>query len=163
MRYRDLVRHLGRQQWFATLAARMAPLDARVLRATDGRFGLLGNYGLPQLLLTTTGRKSGQPRTVTLLYGTISDEIVLIGSNFGQAHHPAWALNLEANPDAVVQIGSQRSAVRARLVTDDHEREAVWAHMTQMYPGYAMYRSKAGRDIKVFAVRRVGDAGTIEQ
>jgi hypothetical protein len=52
--------------------------------------------------------------------------------------------------------------VRARLVTDAAERESVWTHMTAMYPGYAMYRSKAGRDIKVFAVRRLGDAGTIE-
>jgi deazaflavin-dependent oxidoreductase (nitroreductase family) len=163
MLYRDLVRRLGTQQWFATLAARLAPLDTRVLRTTGGRFGLLGNYGLPQLLLTTTGRKSGQPRTVTLLYGTIGEEIVLIGSNFGQAHHPAWALNLEANPDAVVQIGPQRSTVRSRLVTDPAERESVWAHMTAMYPGYAMYRSKAGRDIKVFAVQRPGPAGTIEE
>jgi deazaflavin-dependent oxidoreductase (nitroreductase family) len=162
MRYRDLVRHLGRQQWFATLAARMAPLDARVLRATNGRFGLLGNYDLPQMLLTTTGRKSGQPRTVTLLHGRLGDEIVLLGSNFGQAHHPAWALNLEATPQAVVQIGPERWHGTARLVADPEERESVWAQMTEIYPGYAMYRSKAGRDIKVFAVRRRDDGGTIE-
>lgn len=163
MAYRDLFRHFGQQQWFAWLAARLAPLDAKVLKASDGRFGLMGNIGLPQLLLTTTGRKSGQPRTVTLLYGSWDDEVVLIGSNFGQAHHPAWALNLEANPDAVVKIGPQTQRVRARLVTDPAEREDVWAHMTDIYPGYAMYRSKAGRDIKVFAMRPVDEAGTIEQ
>jgi deazaflavin-dependent oxidoreductase (nitroreductase family) len=163
MRYRNLFRYLGTKAWFASLAARLAPLDARVLKASDGRFGLLGNYGLPQLLLTTTGRKSGQPRTVTLLYGSWDDEIVLVGSNFGQAHHPAWALNLEANPDAVVKIGPQSRRVRARLVTDEAEREDVWAHMTDIYPGYAMYRSKAGRDIKVFAVQPVDEAGTIER
>jgi deazaflavin-dependent oxidoreductase (nitroreductase family) len=162
MRYRDLIRYLGTKAWFAWLAARLAPLDAKVLRATDGRFGLMGDYGLPQLLLTTTGRKSGQPRTVTLLYGSWDDEIVLVGSNFGQAHHPAWALNLQANPDAVVQVGAQRQRVRARMVTDPAEREDIWAHMIAIYPGYAMYRSKAGRDIKVFAVQPTADAGTIQ-
>jgi len=64
---RRLVRHIGRQRWFAA-AARLAPLDTRVLRASGGRFGLLGDQGLPQLVLTT--------------------------NSFGQAHHPAWALKL---------------------------------------------------------------------
>jgi deazaflavin-dependent oxidoreductase (nitroreductase family) len=162
MTYRDLIRHLGTKQWFAWLAARFAPIDAKVLKATDGRFGLLGPYGLPQLLLTTTGRKSGQARTVTLLYGSWDEEIVLIGSNFGQANHPAWALNLEANPDAVVEIGGTPRPVRARLVTDADEREGIWSHMIDIYPGYAMYRSKAGRDIKVFAVQPQPVGGTIE-
>ena len=162
MIYRDLMRHLGTTQWFAALAARFAPLDTKVLKATGGRFGLLGNYGLPQLLLTTTGRKSGQPRTVTLLYGRMGEDIVLVGSNFGQAHHPAWALNLEATPEAVVQTEGVARPVVARLVTDPDEREAIWAHMISIYPGYAMYRSKAGRDIKVFAVRPALQAGTIE-
>ena len=88
---RDVFRYLGTKQWFATLAARLAPLDTRVFRASGGRFGLLGRYELPQLLLTTTGRKSGQPRTVTLLYGRFDGALVLIGSNFGQANHPAQA------------------------------------------------------------------------
>lgn len=150
---REVFRFLGRQQWFAWTVARLAPLDTRVLKASGGRFGLLGDYGLPQLLLTTTGRKSGQPRTVTLLYGQVDDAIVLIGSNLGQAHHPAWALNLEATPQAVVQIGSEKTVMAAELVTDPAQREHIWAHMIDMYPGYAMYRSKAGRDIKVFTVR----------
>ena len=150
---REVFRFLGRQQWFAWSVARLAPLDTRVLKASGGRFGLLGDYGLPQLLLTTTGRKSGRPRTVTLLYGQVDDAIVLIGSNLGQAHHPAWALNLEATPQAVVQIGSEKTVMAAELVTDSAQREHIWAHMIDMYPGYAMYRSKAGRDIKVFTVR----------
>lgn len=150
---RDLFRYLGRQQWFAWTAARLAPLDTRVLKASGGRFGLLGDYGLPQLLLTTTGRKSGQPRTVTLLYGSTDDGIVLIGSNFGQTHHPAWALNLEANPQAVVQIGGTQTEVVAELVTGADQRERIWSQMIDIYPGYAMYRAGTGRAIKVFAVR----------
>lgn len=135
------------------MASRLAPLDTRVLKASGGRFGLLGDYGMPQLLLTTTGRKSGQPRTVTLLYGTAEDHVVLIASNFGQAHHPAWALNLAATPEAAVQIGEQRTSVVAELVTDPERRERMWAQMIDIYPGYATYRSRAGRDIMVFAVR----------
>ena len=130
---RDIFRYLGTQQWFAWVVARTAPLDTRVLKATRGRYGLLGDYGLPQLLLTTTGRKSGQPRTVTLLYGTTDEGIVLIGSNLGQAHHPAWALNLEATPQAVVQIGDVRTDVVARLVSDPDEREHIWAQMIDIY------------------------------
>lgn len=150
-----MFRYLGTKQWFAYAVARVAPLDTRVLQASGGRFGLLGDYGLPQLLLTTTGRKSGQPRTVTLLYGPSDGGVLLIGSNFGQAHHPAWALNLEATPQAVIQIGETVTPVVARLVTDPAERDQVWAQMIDIYPGYAMYRSKTGRDIKVFAVRPV--------
>jgi deazaflavin-dependent oxidoreductase (nitroreductase family) len=159
--YRDVFRYLGTTRWFPSVAARVAPLDARVLKASKGRFGLLGSYGFPQLLLTTTGRKSGQPRTVTLLYGRHGDEMVLVGSNFGQAHHPAWALNLEATPEAVVEVDGVVTPVVARLVTDPEEREAIWEQMIAMYPGYAMYRTRAGRDIKVFAVQAVGEPGTI--
>jgi deazaflavin-dependent oxidoreductase (nitroreductase family) len=150
---RPVFRYLGTKQWFAWAASRLAPLDTRVLKVTGGRFGLLGDYGLPQLLLTTTGRKSGLPRTVTLLYGPTEEGALLIGSNFGQANHPAWALNLEATPEARVQIGDVVTPVVARPVTDPAEREGVWSQMVDMYPGYAMYRSRTGRDIKVFAVR----------
>ncbi|MGB9375317.1 MAG: nitroreductase/quinone reductase family protein [Jiangellales bacterium] len=152
---RSVFRYLGTTSWFAYVVARLAPVDTRVLQASGGRFGLLGDYGLPQLLLTTTGRKSGQARTVTLLYGPSEHAILLIGSNLGQAHHPAWALNLEATPEAVVQIGQTVTPVVAQLVTDPVERDQVWAQMIDIYPGYAMYRSRAGRDIKVFAVRPV--------
>ena len=153
MIYRDIMRRLGRQKWFAWTAARMAPLDAKVLKKTGGKFGLLGNYGLPQCLVTTTGRKSGQKRTVTLLYGTLGpDEYVLIGSNFGQKHHPAWALNLEANPECTFEIDSHPREMVATPVTDDAERERIWQHMYEIWPAYHAYRGRAGRDIKVFVL-----------
>lgn len=153
MTYTAVIGRLGTTRWFSWAAARLAPLDARVLKRTGGRYGLLGNYGLPQLLLTTTGRRTGQPRTVTLLYGQLGDELVLLGSNFGQANHPAWALNLEADPHGVVEIRGEARPMTARLVTDPDERERVWTAMTDLYPGYAGYRSRAGRDIKVFALQ----------
>ncbi len=153
MAYRDVMRWLGHQKWFAYTAAKLAPLDAKVVKRTGGKFGLLGNYGLPQCLLTTTGRKSGQKRTVTLLYGTRApDELVLIGSNFGQKHHPAWALNLEANPQCTFEVDGHAREMSARIVTDAQEREAIWQLMYEVWPAYNAYRGRAGREIKVFVL-----------
>ena len=150
MEYKDLLRWFGGQTWFQFMSAKLAPLDAAVLKQTDGRFGLLGNYGLPQCLVTTTGRKSGKSRTITLLYGTRDDKLVVVGSNFGQKHHPAWALNLEANPIAVVKIGDRSAAYTARQVTDQAEREELWQIMYDVWPAYNVYRGKSGREIKMF-------------
>lgn len=155
MAYRDVMRWLGHQKWFAWTAARLAPVDAKVVKKTGGRFGLLGNYGLPQCLLTTTGRKSGQQRTVTLLYGRRGNEVVLIGSNFGQKHHPAWALNLEANPDCVFSVDGAQTPMVARQVTDEGEREEIWQLMYEIWPAYAAYRGRAGREIKIFVLTEV--------
>jgi deazaflavin-dependent oxidoreductase (nitroreductase family) len=150
--YRNLMRYLGSKTWFQITGAKLAPIDAKVLQKTKGKFGILGNYGLPQCLLQTIGRKSGQPRTVTLLYGTRGEEVLLVGSNFGQKHHPAWALNLEANPDAVLQRGDESRAYAARMVTDPTEREEIWQIMFTIWPAYHAYRGKAGREIKMFAL-----------
>ena len=152
MAYRDVLANLGKYRWFAWTAARLAPLDAAVLKRTSGRFGLMGNYGLPQCLVTTTGRKSGQPRTVTLIYGQSGEELILVGSNFGQSHHPAWALNLEAKSDVEVTIGGTSRRMVARLVTEPAERERMWAIMCEMWPAYNAYRGRAGREIKIFAL-----------
>ncbi|MDP4014420.1 MAG: nitroreductase/quinone reductase family protein [Candidatus Nanopelagicales bacterium] len=152
MKYRDVMRWLGNKKWFAWTAARLAPADAAVLRRTGGRFGLMGNYGLPQCLVTTTGRKSGQPRTVTLLYGTRAEEIILIGSNFGQQHHPAWALNLAADPHATVTTDGVENAMVARQITEPAEREAIWELMYSIWPAYHAYRGRAGREIMIFAL-----------
>ncbi len=156
--YRDLLRKLGQYEWFARIAAKAAPLDAKIVRKTGGRFGLLGNYGLPQCLLTTIGRKSGQPRTVTLLYARRGDELILVGSNFGQHNDPAWALNLEADPTATVTIKERATRMTARQVTDHDEREAIWQQMYSIWPAYHAYRGRSGRDIKIFALTPAGNA-----
>lgn len=137
----------------------MAPLDAKVLKRSKGRFGLMGNYGLPQCLVTTIGRKSGLPRTVTLVYGTLNDDLILVGSNFGQKHDPAWALNLEANPEAEISIHGESQRMAVRKVTDPDELERIWHVMCAMWPAYNAYRERAGREIKVFAL--TPDAGGV--
>ncbi|MBI3692512.1 MAG: nitroreductase family deazaflavin-dependent oxidoreductase, partial [Mycolicibacterium aromaticivorans] len=77
----------------------LVPFDRRVLRATKGKYTLFGPTSMPELLLTTTGRKSGQPRLSALSYLREGEHLLVLGSNFGQQHHPAWSLNLLANPE----------------------------------------------------------------
>ena len=156
------MRWMGHQRWFIWTAAKLAPLDAKVVRRSGGKFGLLGNYGLPQCLLTTVGRKSGQPRTVTLLYGTLKGEIILVGSNFGQSHHPAWALNLEADPKCVLSTNGDEYEMVSRLISDPETREDIWQLMADVWPAYNLYRGTAGRQIKIFALTPVGDRSPVE-
>ena len=146
------MRRLGDRRWLAWIGARLAPLDAKVLRATDGRFGMLTGTGISTCLLTTTGRKSGQPRTVTLVYGRSRDEILVVGSNFGQQTHPAWAHNLSADPHCQVVIDGEGTDMLARKVTDPDEREAAFETMYRIWPAYAAYRGRAGREIMIFAL-----------
>jgi deazaflavin-dependent oxidoreductase (nitroreductase family) len=149
---RNVVNRLGRHKVVAvTFAKVVAPLDTRLSALTGGRVTLLGTDNFPQLVITTTGRKSGQPRTVTLLFGRVGDEVCLIGSNFGQEHHPAWALNLEATPQATVEVDGQAFDAVARMLPPGEEQETVWRTMTAIYPGYADYRARVtDREIKVF-------------
>jgi F420H(2)-dependent quinone reductase len=119
-------------------------------RATRGRLG--GHVGrAPVLLLTTTGRKSGQERTAPVLYLADGDRYVVIGSNAGNRNAPAWALNLEANPDAAIQVGRRRGRVRARVARDE-DRATLWRKMNEQYDGFDHYAGRTDRDIRVFVL-----------
>ncbi|HEX4625399.1 MAG TPA: nitroreductase/quinone reductase family protein [Solirubrobacteraceae bacterium] len=121
-------------------------------RATRGRLG--GRVGrAPVLLLTTTGRKSGQERTAPVLYLADGDRHVVIGSNAGNRKAPAWALNLEASPEAAIQVGRRRGRVRAR-VAQGEERETLWRKMNVQYNGFDHYAGRTDRDIRVFVLER---------
>lgn len=128
----------------------MGRLNVPVYRATRGR--VLGKVGrAPVLLLTTTGRRSGQPRTAPVVYLRDGERFIVIGSNAGNASAPAWALNLRANPDAQVEAYGEKVAVRAR-VTEGEERAELWRRMNEQYAGFEDYRARTGRDIAVFAL-----------
>lgn len=152
----SLVTGIGRQKWFATAFKGVAPHVDRFLgRVTGGRVFMLSGTGLPTLLLTTTGRKSGQPRTVPLLFARHEGALLVVGSNWGQQHHPAWALNLLANPEATVAIRGESGPVHARLLEGD-ERELVWnSILTKNWPGYENYAERSGRHINIFALEPV--------
>lgn len=148
----SVARWLGHERWFARFFRWVVPVDRTLARLTGGR--LVGYGVVPALLLTTTGRRSGRPRTSPLLYATDGDAYVVAGSNWGQPHHPAWALNLRADPQAMTTVHGRRTAVRASLVAGA-ERERLWALLVREWPPYETYRRRAGgRDIMVFRLER---------
>ena len=100
------------------------------------------------LLLTTKGRKSGRPRTAPLLYMEDGATYVIVGSNGGNTNHPAWVVNLRADPHAEVQLGSERKRVTAREATDE-ERSRLWPKLVEMYRDYDNYQRNTTRKIPV--------------
>lgn len=125
-------------------------LNVPLYRATGGRlFGRVGRA--PVLLLTTTGRRSGQPRTAPVLYLRDGERLIVIGSNAGNEHPPAWALNLVANPDAEVEVGRERRPVRARVAEGD-ERAELWRRVNDQYAGFDDYATRTDREIRVFVL-----------
>jgi F420H(2)-dependent quinone reductase len=125
-------------------------LSVPLYRLTRGR--IAGRVGrAPVLLLTTTGRRSGEPRTTPVLYITDGDRLVVIGSNAGNAPPPAWALNLRAHPDARVEIRGERRDVRAR-VAEGAERDELWRRMNAQYGGFEDYRARTPREFAVFVL-----------
>jgi deazaflavin-dependent oxidoreductase (nitroreductase family) len=87
-----------------------------------------------------------------LVYLPDGDDVVVVGSNWGQAHHPAWSSNLLAQPRAVVEINGRRRAVLAKLVTDA-ERRRWWPRLLALYPPYQTYADRSGRSVRVFVLR----------
>lgn len=130
----------------------MSAANTAVFRATGGRLGATFLRGAPVFLLITTGRKTGEPRTSPLLYLRDGDDYVIVASKGGMSHHPLWFKNLEANPDAEIEIGSTRIKVRARHVSDE-EKTRLWPKLLQMYPDYADYQARTDRNIPVLVLR----------
>jgi deazaflavin-dependent oxidoreductase (nitroreductase family) len=104
--------------------------------------------GMPVLLLTTTGRRSGKARTTPLTYFHDGADLVVVASNGGADRPPDWSLNLRANAEAVVRLGTARMAVSARTASPE-ERERLWARVTAGYAGYAVYQARTARRIAV--------------
>jgi deazaflavin-dependent oxidoreductase (nitroreductase family) len=129
------------------------PIDKALYKATEGRLtgpGLLA--GLPVIMLTTTGAKSGLTRTMPLVGIPLGDDLAVIGSNYGQKPTPGWVHNLEADPTATVTYRDRSVDVTARAASDAEADEAFAVGAT-LYPGYAEYRTRAGhRRIRVFVL-----------
>ena len=125
-------------------------LNVPLYRLSGGRVG--GKVGrAPVLLLTTTGRRSGEQRTAPVVYLADGDNAVVINTNAGNAKVPAWSLNLKADPDAEVEIGRKRIAVRAR-VAEGEERADLWRRHNEQYAGFDEYEAKLDREISVFVL-----------
>jgi deazaflavin-dependent oxidoreductase (nitroreductase family) len=122
---------------------RIAPrIDPSLLRLTGGRVSSL--YPKPVMLLTTTGAKSGQPRSLPLGYVTDGDRLILIASSYGSTSHPAWYRNVVANPKVEVLAGKRSGSYVASEITDPDEREQAWTLVLDLYAGYADYEDRAG-------------------
>lgn len=127
------------------------PLDKVLFKVTDGRITLGGILaGLPVIMLTTTGAKSGKQRTMPLVGVPLDDNIAVIGSNYGQKATPGWVYNLRANSLATVGYRAKEAAVSARAATGD-EVERAFEKGSTFYGGYKKYRARvAHRKIQVF-------------
>jgi deazaflavin-dependent oxidoreductase (nitroreductase family) len=123
-------------------------------RATDGEEGHIWVEGSTVALLTTTGRKSGEERTTPLIYGKHGDNYLLIASQGGKPQHPAWYLNLEADPNAELQVLGDRFKVRARDATPE-EKPEMWKQMTEQWPYYDDYQRITEREIPVVVLEPV--------
>lgn len=118
-----------------------------VYRATGGRVGHRVPGFPPFLLLDHVGAKSGVKRTSPLLYIPDGEDVVIVASKGGFPKHPAWFHNLKANPDTMIQIGSERRPVHARLATPE-ERERLWPVVVRTYKAYGDYQARSkGREI----------------
>jgi deazaflavin-dependent oxidoreductase (nitroreductase family) len=119
---------------------------------TDGEIGYLWN-GATILVLTTTGRKSGEPRNFALIYDSRGDDFVVVASKGGAPEHPGWYENLLAHPDASVQVRGETYGVRARTA-EGAERDELWLLMNRSWPNYDAYATRTDRQIPVVVLER---------
>jgi deazaflavin-dependent oxidoreductase (nitroreductase family) len=125
-------------------------LNVPLYRLSGGRIG--GKIGrAPVLLLTTTGRKSGERRTAPVVYLADGENVVLINTNAGNAKIPAWSLNLKAKPEAEVEIGRRRYPVRARIAAGE-EHSDLWRKHVEQYAGFDDYKQQMEREPAVFVL-----------
>ncbi|MDQ6746290.1 MAG: nitroreductase family deazaflavin-dependent oxidoreductase [Actinomycetota bacterium] len=138
---------------FARVAHR---IDRPVHRITDGRHTFASLIsGMPVVMLTSTGAKSGQPRTTPVLGIPTGGGVAIIASNFGQHRHPAWYHNLRTHPEAEVVIYGERRRVRA-VEVEGERREEIWREGLRVYPGFDQYQRRAShRPISVFELQSV--------
>jgi deazaflavin-dependent oxidoreductase (nitroreductase family) len=149
--YRAALRVVGRTRAFAWLAPRVVTRLDLKLRGRRRALSSLGT-GLPLLYLTTTGRQTGEPRTVPLLHvRTSTGAVVVAASNWGRRRHPSWSRNLDANPRARLAVsGAERDVVARRATPAEYARH--WPELVAVWPGYASYRARARRDIRMYVL-----------
>ncbi|MBB4743684.1 deazaflavin-dependent oxidoreductase (nitroreductase family) [Actinoplanes octamycinicus] len=148
MIWRKFWRAVGDAPVFTPVARRVVALDRWLSRVTKGRVVALGMA--PGLLLTTVGRRSGQPRQSPLQFVADGEAYVVVGSNWGGEKAPAWVHNLSAQPHATVTVGGRDIPVEAREATGD-DRERLWQAFVDQWPGYRRYRETAAhRTIRIF-------------
>ena len=126
----------------------MTTVNVWIYRLSGGRFGSKFLRGAPVCLVTTTGKKSGQPRTIALIYLQDGANVIFVASKGGMSHHPAWYFNMLAKPEIQVQIGTEPVSMRVRQASSE-EKAALWPRLCAIYPDYDDYQARTTRDIPV--------------
>ncbi|GGJ78576.1 nitroreductase [Streptomyces camponoticapitis] len=121
---------------------------------TDGEVGHVWENGTTTLILTTTGRKSGEQRSTPLIYRHHGDDLMVVASHGGAHVAPQWYRNIEADPEVRVQLKGDRFTARARTATAE-ERPEMWRKMAEVWPAYDEYQTKTDREIPVVVLERV--------
>jgi deazaflavin-dependent oxidoreductase (nitroreductase family) len=134
-----------------TLGPLFYKLHRWMYEASDGRIGASSPQG-PMLLLSTVGRRTGQPRTTALLFMRDGEDFVVVGSNGGRPEPPAWYLNLQADPKATVRDGRRKLAVVAETAGPE-ERGELWRRLHEFYAGWAHYQTLTDRELPVIRLR----------
>jgi deazaflavin-dependent oxidoreductase (nitroreductase family) len=129
--------------------------NQKIIEAFRANRGIVTWWPDPLILLTTTGAKSGQPRTTPVSYSTDGDRIVIAATKGGAPTNPDWYHNLLANPIVTVELGDERFQARATVVTDEAERQRLYARHAELMPVFAGYPQKAGRRIPVIVLERL--------
>jgi deazaflavin-dependent oxidoreductase (nitroreductase family) len=137
------------------VTTRVTRFHAWLLPRSNGRMRRSWVFaaGQPVLALTTTGRRSGAPRTTAVACFTHGDDLALAGMNLGIERPPGWALNLDSNPEATIDLAGHRIPVKARRAHGE-EAEGLWRRWLELQPSAAVFRELAGRDIPVFVLTR---------
>ncbi len=137
------------QERFGNVVIRiMSTLNVWAFRASKGRIGGRFLRGAPVLLLTATGRKSGQARTTPLLFLRDGERLVVVASKGGFSSHPLWFRNVEANPRVQVELGGERREMLARRASEA-EKDALWPRLVAMYRDFDDYQARTDREIPV--------------
>lgn len=153
--YRALIRHIGGTPWFAWLGIHvLTRLDRWLYPRFRGRLVSAGPAIFPVLQLTTTGRNSGQPRHTTLIFHRDGRDLIVVASNWGLPHHPAWSTNLLEEPRAVVDLKGCPQAVHARLASEI-DRARLWPALVAAFPPYQTFAQRSGRALRVFILTPV--------
>ncbi|MGY1946460.1 nitroreductase family deazaflavin-dependent oxidoreductase [Nocardia asiatica] len=149
-----VARRVAQQRWVMRTAPVVVRLERLLRRLSGGRMGVLDLAGLPSIEITVPGRKTGIPRTTSLLYVPHGADFVVLGSNWGGRAHPAWSANLRAAQTASVRHKGERFSVTVREITGV-ERKPFWDRAVAFWPGYAMeYELSGGRVFRTFELRR---------
>jgi deazaflavin-dependent oxidoreductase (nitroreductase family) len=151
-----LLRRVGKFAWFAAAARTVGPIvDPPLAKVRDGAL-MAKVYGLPYLIMVTTGAKTGQPRTSPLLYLRDGTDFIVVGTSFGQPRHPGWTANLLAHPGATVTIGGTTLGVAAEQM-DEAQWQQQFPRFVTLYPGYANYlERRRGLAPRMFRLRPDG-------